>query len=95
MNVVLGHLPAYIGLTGPGEALEDGRMNEIKLPSTHTIWNSYHGGLRLNTIPVVKEIPYNTEYLRVSGEETFVSLKLNARAAGDEPAISDFTSRQL
>ena len=34
MNEVLGHIFAHnIGLTEPGETLEDGEMNEMTLPS--------------------------------------------------------------
>ena len=37
MNEVLLHICAHIGLTGPGEPLEVGEMNEITPPFRHRI----------------------------------------------------------
>ena len=51
MNGVLGHICAHIGQTGPGELHEeDGKMNEMTLPSRHMIRNSSPGGLRSSTL---------------------------------------------
>ena len=73
----LGHLCAHIGKTGPGEPPEDGDMT---LPCRHRIRNSSNGG-RARYLSFT-EAPHNTEYLRVSREETFVSLKHKYRSGG-------------
>ena len=52
--------------------LEDGEMNEMTLPFRHRIQNSSPGGLRQKARYLsVTEVLRNTEYLLVSGEETF------------------------
>ena len=52
MNVVLGHLCAHIGQTGPGEPPENSKMNEMTLPSRYNIRNSNPGGLRPSSLPL-------------------------------------------
>ena len=52
MNGVLGHICAHIGETGPGPRPDDGEMNEITMPSRHSIQNSYPGGMRSSTLPI-------------------------------------------
>ena len=44
-------------------------MNEMTLPSRHRIQSLLPGYL------LFMEAPHNIQYLRVSGEESFVSLK--------------------
>ena len=53
-------------------------MNEFTLPSRHRIRNLRVGGLRPSTLPLGHG--GNIESLRVSGEEAFVSLKLEGQS---------------
>ena len=56
-------------------------MNETTLPSRHRIRISGPGGLRSSTLPLsVTEAPHNIETLRASGEETFISLRLEGQS---------------
>ena len=43
-------MPPLLKLTGPGETLEVGEMNEMPLPSRHIIQNSSPRGLRPSTL---------------------------------------------
>ena len=54
-------------------------MNTMTLPSRHRIRNSSPGGLRPSTLPLDHGGSRNIKSLRVSGEETFVSLKLEGQ----------------
>ena len=81
MNRVLGHLFTHVGKIGPGEQPEDGEMNETTLPSASTalvVW----GRARYLS---VTDAPQNTEYLLVSGEETFCSFETWMPERGSNP----------
>ena len=49
---------------------EDGEKKEMPMPFRH-IQYSRPGGLKPGTLPLVADVPYNTEYLRMGGEEAF------------------------
>ena len=74
MSRALGHLCAHIGLTGPGEAPEDGEMIEMTLSSRHRIRNSSPGGLRPSTLPLGHGGSPQYWLSHVNGEETFLFL---------------------
>ena len=64
---------AHIGWIVPGEPAENDEMNQMTLRTE--IQDSNPGDLRLSTLPLGHGGSQNTESLRVSGKETFVSLK--------------------
>ena len=85
MNGVLGHLCAHLGKTGRGEAPEDDQMT---LSSGHRTRNSSPGGPRPSTLPLGHGGSHNIEYLRVSGEENLVSLKIRDPQLSKQAALT-------
>ena len=77
------YMYAYQGWTGPGEPHDDGKMNVMTMPFKNMIRNSsltVWGGAHLLS---VKEVPYNIESSRVSGEETFFFFETLMSARGN------------
>ena len=78
MNEVLGHLCAYVGKTGQGEAPEDGEINEMKLlqDAKFEPWRSEaeHATSRLLRLSTILK-PYER-----AGRKYFVSLKLDGQS---------------
>ena len=54
----------------------------MTLTSRHSIWNSSPNYLRSRTLPLGHGGSHKVEYLRVSGEKHFVSLKLECLSGG-------------
>ena len=80
MNGVLGHLCAHKGYPGPRELPEDGEMNEMTLPSRHTILNSSPGGLRASTLsPGHRGSPQYRIFTSERGRNILLLCNLNAR----------------
>ena len=71
MNGFFSHLCSHIGYTGSDKPPVDGQMIEMTLPSRHRIRDESTDDLMPSTLPSGPGSSPNTEYLRVSGEETF------------------------
>ena len=85
----------FIGYTGQGKPLEDGEMNAMTVPSRHRIQNSSPGSLSLSTLPLGHGgSPQYRIFTSERGRNISFLWNLKARV-GFEPAIADFSSRQL